>query len=51
VQSQTFIDIKSQTNNQLILPIVEKLLEIHLRDLKLGPDEPEDEDDWEAKHG
>ena len=51
VQSQTFIDIKAQTNNQLIPPIVQKLLDIHLRDLKIDPDEVEDEEDWEAKNG
>ena len=51
VQSQTIIDIKAQTDNQLIPPIVEKLLEIHLRDPKIAPDEVENEEDWEARHG
>ena len=51
VQSQTFIDIKAQTNNQLIPPIVQKLLDIHLRDLKIEPGESEGEEDWEAKNG
>ena len=51
VQSQVFVDIKAQTNNQLIPPIVQKLLDIHLRDLKIEPGESEDEEDWEVRHG
>ena len=51
VQSQTFIDIKTQTNIQLVPPIVQELLEKHLEGLKITEGEAETEAEWEARHG